>query len=180
MLILKGHYSDEGLREEIVANLANLLNTSGAEPVFLGIGSERHILDCLGPLTGTMIKENTSALPVYGTLDEPLNARNLSTRMELIRQQYPGSLEIAIDASLASADDLGMVKLFQGALQPGKALARRLEPVGHFYITGIVASQDDKPKLGRSSFGSISHVYHMARLISDAIGIWYNSRIKMG
>lgn len=175
MLILKGHYSDEGLREEMAAHLGNLLNTIEAEPVFLGIGSERHILDCLGPLAGSMIKEKASALPVYGTLDEPLHARNLNNCIETIKKQHPGCTEIAIDASLANADDLGMVKLFQGALQPGKALARRLEPVGHFYITGIVASQDDKPKLGRSSFGSIRHVYHMARLISDAVGIWYKS-----
>jgi len=153
-----------------------ILDTLAEKPVFLGIGSERHILDCLGPLTGSMIKEKAASLPVYGTLDEPLNATNLGSRMELIRQQHPGCVEIAIDASLAAADDLGMVKLFRGALQPGKAVARKLEPVGHFYITGIVASQDDKPKLGRSSFGSISHVYHMARLISDAIGIWHNSR----
>jgi len=177
MLIVKGHYSDEGLREKLAATLGDLIHTSGTEPVFLGIGSERHILDCLGPLTGSLIQERATSLSVYGTLDDPLNARNLGDRLGIIRAQNPGCLEIAIDASLAAADDLGMVKLFKGALQPGKAVARKLEPVGHFYLTGIVASQDDKPKLGRSSFGSIRHVYHMARLISDAIGIWSDSRV---
>jgi putative sporulation protein YyaC len=176
MLILKGHYSDKGLREEMAAQLS-MLDTLAGKPIFLGIGSERHILDCLGPLTGSMIQEKAASLLVYGTLDEPLHAKNLASRMELIRRQHPGCVEIAIDASLATADDLGMVKLFQGTLQPGKAVARKLEPVGHFYITGIVAGQDDKPRLGRSSFGSISHVYQMARLISDAVGIWHNSRI---
>jgi len=106
----------------------------------------------------------------------PLNAKNLHERMELIKEHHPDSMHIAIDASLGPSDDLGMVKLFQGALQPGKALSQRLQPVGHYYITGIVASQDDKPKLGRSSFGSLTPVYHMARLISDAVGMWYNSR----
>ena len=179
MLLLKGHYSNKGLREEMAGNLANLLNSIETEPVFLAIGSHRHILDCLGPLTGTMITEKAPLVTVYGTLDEPLNAKNLHERMELIKEQHPGSMQIAIDASLGPADDLGMIKLFEGALQPGKALARRLEPVGHYYITGIVASQDDKPKLTRSSFGSLTPVYHIARLISDAVSIWYNSRINI-
>jgi putative sporulation protein YyaC len=176
MLLLKGHYSDMGLREEMAGNLANLLNSAETEPVFLAVGSHRHILDCLGPLTGTMITEKAPLVTVYGTLDEPLNAKNLHERMELIKEHHPDSMHIAIDASLGPSDDLGMVKLFQGALQPGKALSQRLQPVGHYYITGIVASQDDKPKLGRSSFGSLTPVYHMARLISDAVGMWYNSR----
>jgi putative sporulation protein YyaC len=175
MLLLKGHYSDKGFKEEMAGNLANLLNSIETEPVFLAVGSHRHILDCLGPLTGTMITEKAPLVTVYGTLDEPLNAKNLHQRMELIKHQRPGSMEIAIDASLGPADDLGMIKLFQGSLQPGKALSQRLEPVGHYYITGIVASQEDKPKLGRSSFGSLTHVYHMASLISDAVSIWYNS-----
>ena len=179
MLLLKGHYSDKGFKEEMAGNLANLLNSIETEPVFLAVGSHRHILDCLGPLTGTMITEKAPLVTVYGTLDKPLNAKNLHQRMELIKHQRPGSMEIAIDASLGPADDLGMIKLFQGSLQPGKALSQRLEPVGHYYITGIVASQEDKPKLGRSSFGSLTHVYHMARLISDvvseAVSIWYNS-----
>jgi len=175
MLLNKGHYSDKGLREEMAGNLANLLNSVETEPVFLAVGSHRHILDCLGPLTGTMITEKAPLVTVYGTLDEPLNAKNLHHRMELIKEQHPGSIEIAIDASLGPADDLGMIKLFQGSLQPGKALSQRLEPVGHYYITGIVASQEDKSKLGRSSFGSLTHVYHMARLISDAVSICYNS-----
>lgn len=175
MLLLKGHYSDKGFKEEMAGNLANLLNSIETEPVFLAVGSHRHILDCLGPLTGTMITEKAPLVTVYGTLDEPLHAKNLHQRMELIKEQHPGNMEIAIDASLGPADDLGMIKLFQGALQPGKALSQRLEPVGHYYITGIVASQDDKPKLGRSSFGSLTHVYHMASLISEAVSIWYNS-----
>jgi putative sporulation protein YyaC len=179
MLLFKGHYSDNGLRGEMANHLANLLTSVETEPVFLAVGSHRHILDCLGPLTGSMIEEKAPLVKVYGTLDEPLNAKNLHQRMELIKVQHPDSIEIAIDASLGPADDLGMVKLFQGALQPGKALSRRLEPVGDYYITGIVASQDDKPKLGKSSFGSLTHVYHMARLISDAVSIWYKSSNRL-
>jgi len=173
MLLLKGHYADKQLLDNLVLHLASILKKPANEPVFLGIGSDRYILDCLGPLVGSMLTEKTPSVLVYGTLDDPLNAKNLNKRLELIKERHEGSIMIAIDASLGPADDWGMIKLFQGALQPGKAVSHKLEPVGHFYITGIVARQEDRSKLTNSGFGSLSHVYHMARLISEAINSWH-------
>ncbi|MGI5912262.1 MAG: spore protease YyaC [Syntrophomonadaceae bacterium] len=176
MLLFKGHYSSAKTGNDLEYHLRNILDDSlFKEPIFLGIGSEHHILDCLGPLVGSMIKEKCKTLLAYGTLDDPLNAKNLNKRMKVINNKHPGNIQIAIDASLGSNEELGMIKLFQGSLYPGKAMGKRLQPVGHFYITGIVASHDDKYKLIRANYGSLVPVYHIARLISDSIGSWYNS-----
>jgi putative sporulation protein YyaC len=176
MLIVKGHYSDKSVQDNFIVALNNFFDLEAAEPIVLGIGSERHILDCLGPLAGTMLTEKAPGLLVYGTLDDPLNARNLNNRVELIKKKHPDSIIIALDASLGSTDDLGMIKLFHGPLQPGKALARKLVAVGNLSVTGIVASQSDKFKLDRNNFGNLTLVYHMAKVISDAISSWYNCR----
>lgn len=173
MLILSSSYKDPSAREMLTESLQNVF--ANTEPVFICIGSERHILDCFGPLCGTLLQSSLPELKVYGCLDHPIHAKNLCREMKTIRQRHPGLMELAIDASVGDENEIGCLQLRQGALKPGRALAKNLPAVGDFSLTGIV----DKRSLGfnnsRENTRGIAHVYHMSKLIQAAVEDWYNA-----
>ena len=109
------------------------------EIVFLCIGSDRITGDCLGPYIGHLLHPHESPqIFVYGTLSDPVHALNLEKCSRLIGQLHPHALVIAIDASLGQKKHLGYVTIANGALYPGAAVHKKLPPVGHIHITGIV------------------------------------------
>ena len=109
------------------------------EIVFLCIGSDRVTGDCLGPYVGYRLSQHQRpGIFVYGTLNQPVHAVNLSDIMDFITQNHPFALVIAIDASLGDKKHLGYVTIDNGALYPGAAVQKDLPPVGDIYITGIV------------------------------------------
>lgn len=75
---------------------------------------------------------------VYGTLVQPVHALNLCDTRKEILSRHPDSLIIAVDASLGQKKHLGYVTIANGALYPGAAVHKKLPPVGHIHITGIV------------------------------------------
>lgn len=174
MIIAEGHYTEEGIIERLANGLHVILSESSRTPLFLCIGSDRHILDSFGPLTGSLLKDKIPHLNVYGTLQAPLHARNLVSSLPSIYRLYPARMEVAIDASLGNEKDLGVIRIRQGPLLPGKAMSKRLPPLGHISITGIVGTHSDKKHLPSNS-GSLSPVYGMAWAVSEAVWKWYNS-----
>lgn len=170
MLIVNRNYQDPLCREFLKEAFQQCFPQQ--KPVIICIGSPRHILDCLGPLCGTMLQDCLPELLVYGSLEHPIHARNLIKEMQIIRQHHPGMLELAIDASVGEEAEIGSWQLRQGALKPGKALAKNLPAVGDYSLTGIV----DKRSLGlnnnRESTRGLSHVYRMAQLLQAAVQDW--------
>lgn len=173
MLITQAHYSEREAKNNLIEGFQSLVGTRG-EPLFYCIGSDRHILDCFGPLVGTMLNSAVPGLDVFGTLDEPLHAKNLVKEITYIKSQYPGRTEIAIDASLGAVSEIGIIKLKDESLLPGKAIFKSLPPVGHFSLIGIVASRGNRNRVTAINSGSLTHVYHMATLVCSAIYEWHN------
>ncbi len=149
---------------------------TGPEPIFICIGSDRHILDCLGPLCGTMLQASLPNMLIYGSLDHPIHARNLIKQMQVIRQNHPGCLELAIDASVGTEEEIGSLQLRQGALLPGKALAKNLPAVGDFSLTGVVDKRFSSRSSGSENTRGLAHVYHMAQVIQAAVVDWQRLR----
>jgi putative sporulation protein YyaC len=174
MLIKQAHYSERKAKENLIEGFQSLVGTSD-EPLFYCIGSERHILDCFGPLVGTMLKSAVPELAVFGTLDEPLHAKNLVKEITYIKSQYPGRTEIAIDASLGGISEIGTIKLKDESLLPGKAIFKRLPPVGQYSLVGIVDMRGNRNRVIAINSGSLKHVYHMADLVCSAVYEWYNN-----
>lgn len=107
--------------------------------VVICIGTDRSTGDALGPLTGSMLANRE--LPVagiYGTLDEPVHATNLSDTLEMVAKRHPGTTTVAVDACLGRTDTVGTVCVRSGPLQPGTGVHKKLPSVGHFHITGVV------------------------------------------
>ncbi|BBF44688.1 spore protease GPR related protein [Lachnospiraceae bacterium KM106-2] len=107
--------------------------------VILCIGSDRATGDSLGPIIGYKLsKLRTPGIQIYGTLSNPVHAKNLDLTIQHIKQNHKDSCIIAIDASLGNQDHIGFVTLGDGSLYPGMGVDKELPSVGDIYITGIV------------------------------------------
>ena len=107
--------------------------------VFLCIGTDRATGDCLGPIIGYKLSKNPyQNYIVYGTLEEPVHAKNLKDTIEMIHQTHEDACIIAIDASLGKSNHIGYITIGEGPLKPGAGVDKDLPAVGNIFITGIV------------------------------------------
>ncbi|MDF2544415.1 MAG: hypothetical protein K0S47_4133 [Herbinix sp.] len=107
--------------------------------IFLCIGSDRATGDCLGPIIGYKLsKYKNKNYYVYGTLEEPVHAKNLKDTIDMINQSHEDACIIAIDASLGKSNHIGYITLGEGPLKPGAGVEKDLPAVGDIFITGIV------------------------------------------
>ena len=161
------HFSDPCFEPDLLEAL-RLCLPHPVHPIWVCIGSDRHILDCFGPMTGAMLRDYSDRFTVYGTLDQPVDAKNLTYKMEQITN-HASSVLVAIDASLGEESQIGMIKLKKGPLLPGKALSRKLPPIGDISITGIMGKELNRKNINS---GSISNTYFMAQKLSRTIWLW--------
>lgn len=107
--------------------------------VFVCIGTDRSTGDSLGPIIGHKLREmRYGRVHVYGDLDTPVHAKNLCETTTLILDKYEKPFIIAIDACLGKMEHVGHITVGTGALKPGSAVNKDLEPIGDMHITGIV------------------------------------------
>lgn len=137
----KVEYRMENADDLLAGHLAQRFRLKHVEDeiVVVCIGTDRSTGDALGPLVGSKLEEyNPLSLQVYGTLDDPVHAMNLSEKMEQILVAHPRSTVIAIDACLGQFSNVGNINVADGPLKPGAGVKKELPPVGSFHITGIV------------------------------------------
>lgn len=122
------------------ADMLHFLNPGLArEIVIVGVGTDRSTGDCLGPLVGTKLSERrVNRLTVFGTLDEPVHAGNLSQQLLRIRTEHPNSMIVAVDASLGKTANIGNITISPGALKPGTGVKKDLPHVGEMHFTGVI------------------------------------------
>ena len=173
---VKIHYADKEARSSLLHALYALLEDIETEPIFICIGSDRHILDSFGPLTGTMLRAGAPDLPIYGTLDKPLHAQNLLTGLKQARHDHTGKMMVAIDASVGNEEEIGLIQLRQGSLVPGRAFAKNLPAVGQFAITGVVDVRPTHWGARSNKHHGLALVYNMAQLLSESIAEWHRRR----
>lgn len=119
--------------------LYNLLPSYKYSLVILCIGTDRATGDSLGPLVGYKLRAlDFPGVHLYGTLDEPVHAKNLESTLAHIKNHHPHSLILAIDACLGSIDHVGYITIGEGPIRPGAGVQKNLPSVGDFHITGIV------------------------------------------
>lgn len=107
--------------------------------IFLCIGTDRSTGDSLGPLVGYKLKlVKRKNLYIYGSLENPIHAKNLSSIIEKINNNFNNPYIIAIDSSLGNFQNVGKVIIDKKPLLPGLALGKNIQPIGNMSITGIV------------------------------------------
>ena len=111
--------------------------------IILCIGTDRVTGDSLGPIVGYKLNQyqfiNVGSFLVYGTLQSPVHAKNLSITIDMIYKKYDNPLIIAIDASLGSLHSIGHVTIGKGKITPGAGVNKKLPSIGDMFVTGIVS-----------------------------------------
>ncbi|OZI12453.1 spore protease YyaC [Bacillaceae bacterium SAS-127] len=134
------HYKEQQASAIVADHLLSLLPPPGTRPiVFAFIGTDRSTGDSLGPLIGTLLSEKLSpGFHVYGTLEHPVHAVNLSDKLSLIQKQHQQPFVIGTDACLGTLKNIGNIQLGNGPVKPGAGVKKELPAVGDVHITGTV------------------------------------------
>lgn len=176
--LFKLPYTDPDAVSQLSSRLSS---TFAAVPTYqpivvVCVGTDRSTGDALGPLVGTSLNR-TLELPVYGTLEEPMHAINLSERLELIQQEHSNPYIVAIDACLGQLSSVGCIQAGDGPVKPGAGVNKDLPPVGHFHVTGIVNVGGFMEYFVLQNT-RLSLVFNMAEVISESIRIAANERLS--
>ncbi|MBU5268191.1 spore protease YyaC [Virgibacillus proomii] len=133
------HHSDPKLIPFMLEHMISWMPQVPREYIVLSIGTDRSTGDSLGPLVGSFIAEKKlKHISIYGTLDNPVHATNLTEYINSIEATYHHPFIIAIDACLGKATSVGQIIAGKGAIKPGAALNKLLPPIGDIHITGVV------------------------------------------
>lgn len=161
---LEVHFKNSFASIKIGHYLSEFFNSKTA---IVCIGTDKCIIDCLGPLIGTLLTKEILDIDIYGTLDKPVHAVNLNRYMEIIEGMNYENI-LAIDACLSLTKNQGIIELRKGPLTPGKGIGKNLPDVGNISIIGIVDSSD-KDFYDLVQDTRLSFIYKMAEVISEGI-----------
>lgn len=161
---LKIHYKNSYAAFNISDRLQTCLTNNMA---IVCIGTDKCIIDSLGPLVGTMLTKNNICIDVYGTLAEPVHAMNIVARLKKINEKNYTTV-IAIDACLSNRKEQGIIEVREQPLTPGKGIGKSLPGIGDISIIGVMDTSDkDFNDLIQDT--RLSMVYAMAEVITTGI-----------
>ena len=116
---LIGDYISELFRKEKIEN---------KNVVVLCIGTDRATGDCLGPLVGrSLIASNCNCI-VYGSLEKPVHALNLSNVIYNIHKEIDNPFIVAVDASLGDKSHIGYITVAIVQFHQAKGLTKIFLP----------------------------------------------------
>ncbi|MBP1963807.1 spore protease YyaC [Paenibacillus aceris] len=138
--------------------------------VVICVGTDRSTGDSLGPLVGSHLNRtsNLRNLHLFGTLDEPVHAMNLSETVDKIQRQFDNPFIVAVDACLGQVASVGCIQVADGPLKPGAGVNKDLPPVGNIHVTGIVNVGGFMEYFVLQNT-RLSLVMNMANVIGDAL-----------
>jgi putative sporulation protein YyaC len=126
------------IKDYLLNELLPILNDN-RPIIFVCIGTDRSTGDSLGPLVGHKLKYfSRNNIYIYGTLENPIHAKNLVITLDKINLNFKNPYIIAIDSCLGSINNIGKIFIRKKPLMPGLALNKKLPVVGEMSITGIV------------------------------------------
>ncbi|WCK54514.1 spore protease YyaC [Aneurinibacillus sp. Ricciae_BoGa-3] len=134
-------HSEDGAIDSLSKNIQQRLKfyRGYSDIVVFCIGTDRSTGDSLGPLIGTKLESlYPRHFTVFGTLDDPVHAVNLSETIDRVHSMFDKPLVIAIDACLGQLSSVGKITVSHGPIKPGAGVKKNLPEVGIFHITGIV------------------------------------------
>lgn len=120
-----------------------------------------------------LVKWKIPDVHVFGTLENPVHARNLEEIMSNAVCRLPCAFVVAIDASLGVMEHVGCITVGRGPIKPGAGLKKELPPVGDMHITGIVNTGGFMDFLVLQST-RLSVVMRMADIIARGMHMAFN------
>ena len=143
-------------------------NSENAKPIFVCIGSDLVLGDSLGPLVGTFLRSKELNSYIYGTLNSPITAKEVSYAGTYLRRMHENTLIVSIDAAVGDESDVGLIKIINRGLKPGLGVNKDLDAIGDVSIIGVVAGKSTK-NYNLFNMTRLNFVYKMAQTIADGI-----------
>lgn len=145
------------------------INEEVNKKVYLCIGSDKIIFDCLGPIVGSVLQREISFNGfVYGTLSCPVTALQVETAIDFIRRFHYGSNVVVIDSAVGKKDEIGKIKFFNRGLRPALGIDKNMRVVGDKSIMGIVTTKENVKDTYNCNV-KLKDVYEMAEKIAKSI-----------
>ena len=164
------HIDDFSGKMKIQKQLLDIFICAKERPaVIMCIGTDRATGDTLGPMVGTRLsKFRLPELHIYGTLDNPVHAKNLEENILAIQKKFDGPFVVAVDACLGCFDSIGNITLADGPLRPGAGVHKQLPEVGDVHLMGIVNMGGFMPNMALQST-RLNIVWKMSEILSYMI-----------
>ena len=107
------HFNNCMAETGVYLALRKALGPLTSPPVILCIGSDLAVGDSLGPVTGTMLQKKDGSFSgyIYGTLKNPITAKEAKYLSAFFRCTHPHSKIIAVDAAVGADSDIGLIKV---------------------------------------------------------------------
>ncbi len=168
-------------KEQLVQELSYYLyqektNASKMEIVFLCIGTDHILGDCLGPLVGTGLKEklephNISNITIYGTLKENLCYTNIKDTLKIIEKKHQNPCLIVVDAALSQEENIGKIFVKKEKIELGKGLYKSKIEVGNISIKAVVGKNYKRTKYNFASLQNVplNEVMTLSQIIVEGI-----------
>jgi putative sporulation protein YyaC len=157
------HYKNSFAPIKIGHFLADYMNNAA----LVCIGTDKCIIDSLGPLTGTLLMKEKIKSDIYGTLEKPVHAMNIDEYIKNLRSKNYDCI-IAVDACLSNKKNQGIIEVREGPITPGKGIGKFLPEIGDISIVGIVNS-GDKGFQDLVQDTRLSLIYEMAETICRGV-----------
>ncbi len=157
------HYKNSFAAIKIGSFLAEHMNNAA----IVCIGTDKCIIDSLGPLTGTLLMKENIKADIYGTLEKPVHAMNISEYVKNLKKKNYDCI-IAVDACLSNKKNQGIIEVREGSITPGKGIGKFLPEIGDVSIIGIVDSSD-KEFHDLVQDTRLSLIYDMAEIICQGL-----------
>ena len=151
----------------IVGSLKEL-NPTKKPPIIVCIGSDLVLGDSLGPLIGTFLRQKSKNHFVYGTLNEPVTAKEVNYAKKYLKEIHPKAITIAVDAAIGQPEDVGLIKVSNKPIKPGLGVNKNLNEIGDISIMGIVATKSIK-NYNLYNLTRLNLIYKMANVITNGL-----------
>ena len=144
--------------------------------IFFCIGTDRVIGDCLGPITGTLLKEKYDKNIIFGDLDENVTYENIEEKLNEINSKFNNPYIIAIDAALSTKENVGKIFLDNNGIDFGNCLGKNIGCVGNVGIKVVIGKDYDDPNLNFKILQnvSLSEVIKLSRKTFEGISLILN------
>ncbi len=161
--------------EEYVENLKLKMDMK-KDVIFFCIGTDRVIGDCLGPITGSFLKNMYDNEKVFGDLENNLTYENILKKIDEINLKFEDPYIVAIDAALSSEDNIGKIFVDEEGINFGKGLDKNINCIGDIGIKVVVGKDYNDNELNFKTLQnmSLSRIIKLSKKTFDGIDIILN------
>lgn len=114
--------------------LSKFKSSGKDEIIIINIGTDKCTGDSFAPFLGSLLELQGSKFKFYGTLEDPIHARNVREKIDLILEKHKNAFVIAVDSSISEEEYFRGIYVLNRSIEPGSALFKEIKSVGHISI----------------------------------------------